>query len=146
MTVMPVSLESLPESMVSLPLNAFSSTRFSTGPLLALSFKPSLTPSGLKRNLSTNCLTTITTKARGIGYHRSPNLAKSLGSITDPSFTTRVSSKLSQVTLGGSQMSGFQNHLAAPRIIPAIPSLSITLFEEGQHLTTILTLEAEEKM
>ena len=124
-TVIPVSLARIPESMVPRPnvLNAFSSAGFSTGPRRALSLSPSFTPRGLKRNLSTSCLAAITTTAKGIGYQRSPNLAKSPGWIT-ASLTTRVVSKLSQVTFGGSQMSGSQNHWAAPRTSPAIPTLS----------------------
>ena len=124
-TVIPVSLARIPESMAARPnvLNAFSSAGFSTGPRRALSLSPSFTPRGLKRNLSTSCLTNITTTAKGIGYQRSPNLAKSPGWIT-ASLTTRVVSKLSQVTFGGSQMSGSQNHWAAPRTSPAIPTLS----------------------
>ena len=125
-TVIPVSLASMLESMVPRPLyvlNAFSRMGFSTGPCLALSLSRSLTPSGLKINFSTTCLTAITSTARGIGYQRSPNLANCPGWITSPPcFTTCVVSKLSQVTLGGSQMSGSQNHWAAPCTSPAIPT------------------------
>lgn len=59
----------------------------------------------------------MTNKAAGIGYHKSVNLAK-----VTPSRLMLVS-RSDHVTLGGNQISSFQNHL----VKPSLTSLTLTM-------------------
>ena len=56
-------------------------------------------------------LITMKQSPKGSGYNRSLNLAKCSGLMTVLLLSTFSSLKVSQLMLGGSQMSGFQNQV-----------------------------------
>ena len=92
-------------------LKKFSNEEFGRGCLRGLSWIPSLSPRGLRMYFSTRTLAMMKQKAIGNGYNRSEKLAKFSGFITMVLFMIFSSLKVFQSTLGGSQMSGFQNHM-----------------------------------
>ena len=92
-------------------LKNFSKEEFGRGCLLALSLILNLSARGLRMYFSTRTLVMMKQKAIGIGYQRSEKLAKCSGFITMVLFMIFSSLKVFQSTLGGSHMSGFQNHI-----------------------------------